>query len=303
MKLDMKDRNKLEENNTGMKIMNNDEDIYGILDSENMVTWYKVRFDYNGKANFYLEPLDKKINIDLYVYKAEDRSLVGFSGNGTGSHELITIYNISKNVDYFIKVENKDKFKTSYKMFHARCRIYPYIFKDINLKKYQQQDIRWGYKQLDCMGFNMRNGGCYITCGAMILGETPLVHCKCLAKIGLRNCPYPAADIAELYGRKYESSGKRDDEDRFEILKAQIFFYIYVKEIPVIARLSGSKGTHFIIIKGFDGNLSSNKKGLLLEDISREMFKVNDPGYIGNKNLLDSLGGDYNRLTHVEVMY
>ncbi len=286
-----------------IKEMNNDEDMIGIMDSKSRVHWYRVRFDYGGKANFYIKPLDDGLNIDLSLYKGNQNTLVGFSGNGPGSHELITIYNAEKDVDYFLKVENKGKSYNTCMKYLARCRIYPYIIKNLNIAKYQQQDIKWGYKALDCKGCSMRTHGCYITCGAMVLGQTPEKHYDYLKNKGISNCPYPIVDIADSYGIKYESQGKRDGKNRFDFLKPRIFYYIYVRNIPVIVRLHGSRGTHFVVATGFDGNISSNKKGLNLEDIKAHMFKVNDPGYIDNKTLADSLGKGYENLTHIEVMH
>lgn len=283
--------------------MNNDEDIIGSMDTPGRVHWYRVKFDYDGKANFYIKPLEDQMNMDLSLYKGDQKTLVGFSGNGPGSHELITIYNAEKDMEYFLKVENKGKINNTCTKYLARCRIYPYLLKNLNIIKYQQQDIRWGYKHLDCKGYTMRTDGCYITCGSMVLGETPEKHCEKLKNSGIINCPYPIRNIAQMYGKKYENEGKRDGENRFDFLKSSIFYYIYVRNIPVIVRLHGSRGTHFVVVTGFDGNMSSNKKGLNLEDIKAHMFKVNDPGYIDNKILADSLDKGYENLTHIEVMY
>ena len=289
--------------NPGITVMSNDEDVTGTMDSTKKADWYKVRFDYDGKANFYIKPLDDDLNIDLYLYKGDRKTIVGFSGNGPGSHELVTIYNAEKDVDYFLKVENRGKAINACMKYLARCRIFPYILKNIEIPKYQQQDIRWGLKVLGCKGSSMRTDGCYLTCGAMILGETPDKHYDFLKNKGIGNCPYPIVDIADIYRMKYENEGKRDGKNKFDFLKSRIFYYVYVRDIPVIARLHGSRGTHFVVVTGFDGNISSNKKGLNLENIKAHMFKVNDPGYTDNKTLADSLDKGYGNLTHIEVMY
>jgi hypothetical protein len=290
-------------NSTDIRGMKNDEDIIGTMGSNNEVDWYRVRFDYDGKVNFYIKPMNDDLNIDISLFKGNKKTIVGFSGNGPGSHELITIYNAEKGVDYFLKAENKGKYHTDCMKYLARCRLYPYISKNINIVKYQQQNIRWGCKQLDCKGCSIRTDGCYLVCGAMVLDETPKKHYEHLKNKRISNCPYPIQDIATLYEKKYKSEGKRDGIDRLDFLKSSIFYYVYMKSIPVIVRLHGSRGTHFVLVTGFDGNISSNKKGLDLEDIKADMFKVNDPGYIDNKTLADSLGKEYEKLTHIEVMY
>lgn len=286
-----------------IKKIENDEDVIRTMNSGNVADWYRIRFAYDGKANFYIKPLSDDLNIDLSLYKEDRKTLIGFSGKGPGSNELVTIYNIKKDVNYFMRVESIGKSIDTCMIYLARCRIYPYILKNIDIVKYQQQDIRWGYKLLDCNGCSIRSDGCYLTCCAMVFNETPKKHYEYLKNKGISNCPYPIQDIANLYGMKYESEGKRDGLDRFDFLKSSIFYYIYLKSIPVIVRLKGSRGIHFVLITAFDGNISSNKKGLDLEDIKADMFKVNDPGYIDNKTLSDSLGKGYEKLTHIEVMY
>lgn len=290
------------------RIQDND-DVEGRVDSILDIDWYKIQFDYDGRANFYLKPLSSRLNVDLYVYSSNMTTLLDLSKRSAGQYELIELNNIEKDRDYYIKVIHKGSSVPSNNKYHLRCKVYPYFDKTLSVTKYQQQDSRWANKELDCINpktkkpYTIGEVGCYLTSGAMVLGETPLTHYNRLDSLGVTNCDYPCETVAGKYNKTYENKGSRDNTDRFNSLKDDIFKYIYNKKVPVIARLKGTSGTHFIVIKGFTGEVESDKNGLIFDNITKSMFKVNDPGYTNNKTLEDALSSGYTKLTHIEVMY
>ena len=175
-----------------------------------------------------------------------------------------------------------------------------------------QYNDKWGSKELDCINektkkhYTIAKAGCALTSGAMVLGITPLKHWQELNDKDVCDCPYSFSTVADKYGKVHKSKGARDSTDRFDSLKKHIFNYIYYDKIPVIARLSTSNkdDTHFVVIKGFEGEVASDKNGLVFDNVTEDMFKVNDPGYVNNITLEDSLTNNkYSRINEINVMY
>ena len=286
------------------RIQDND-DVEGRVDSILDIDWYKIQFDYDGRANFYLNPLSSRLNVDLYVYSRNMTTLLDLSKRSAGQYELIELNNIEKDRDYYIKVVHRGSSVPSNNKYHLRCKVYPYFSKTLPVPKYQQQDSKWANEPTDCVDDEgnvetVGEVGCLLTCGAMVLGETPLDHLKTLAKYKVSNCLYIPSDVAEGLEISHSTS-----EGDFDDLKEEIFNYVYNKKIPVIARLYNSNKpypTHFIVIKGFEGEVESDKNGLVFDNVTEDMFKVNDPGFTDNRTLEDALR-KYPRFTRIHVMY
>lgn len=99
-----------------------DDNIEGFVDEAGDTDWYKIRFYENGEANFYLEPQDRDLDVDLIIYDEYKHGLA-FSSNLEGVHELITL-NVRADEYYYIRVRHYGNYRSGMS-YLLRCKNYP----------------------------------------------------------------------------------------------------------------------------------------------------------------------------------
>jgi murein DD-endopeptidase MepM/ murein hydrolase activator NlpD len=88
--------------------------------------YYKVKFDQDGKVNFYIRPEDSKLDISLYVYDENKVLISSKNDTGQGGHELILQIPVKLNKYYYIKVVHINGTVSDVnKKYILRCKNYP----------------------------------------------------------------------------------------------------------------------------------------------------------------------------------
>lgn len=126
------------------------DDVYGYIGNRSDVDYYKVKFDENGQANFWLDGKPPCANYDLYLYDEKGNRLK-VSENGQGRQEQIT-WDVTGGKYYYIQIKSKFGYSTMTR-YHLRTKNYPttpgyegmgwtYMYEDIGRYNY----ISSGYK-------------------------------------------------------------------------------------------------------------------------------------------------------------
>jgi hypothetical protein len=81
-------------------------------------------------------------------------------------------------------------------------------------------------------------------------------------------------------------------DSNFDTLKINLFSKLYYSRIPVIVRVQGSSGQHYVVVNGFQGTLPFylNDDGTELPSVlgaTTNMFKIVDPGFSDHYTLAD----------------
>ncbi|MCT4594268.1 MAG: hypothetical protein N4A57_08375 [Anaeromicrobium sp.] len=86
--------------------------------------WFKVKFDEDGLANFWLRPEDPKHDVNLYVHERESAGSreLGSSTRGVGRDEIIKEIPVEAGRYYYISVENRNN---RYGEIIIKARNYP----------------------------------------------------------------------------------------------------------------------------------------------------------------------------------
>lgn len=102
-----------------------DYDNYGTIDTESDVDWWKVEFDEDGEANFWLGniPEDCDYDINLYDEYGVDDDRLAKSWNLNNEQELITV-EVEANVTYYVEIYSANGCSDDYYTFRAKN--YPY---------------------------------------------------------------------------------------------------------------------------------------------------------------------------------
>ena len=101
------------------------QDILGKIDKVKDIDNYVIKFDSDGKANFYLNPLDKKLNVELGIFDDKEyKNMIQYSINSAGKHELISM-NVKSGKDYYIMVKHYQSLLIDGNNYHLRCKCYP----------------------------------------------------------------------------------------------------------------------------------------------------------------------------------
>jgi len=107
------------------------ESMFGIINKMEVEDCFVVEIKNTGTANFYLDPKDENLNVDLYIYRYEnENSLLGKSRNDEGKHELITL-DVKEGDIYSIKVKHCGRF----------CKRAEYEIKVKSYEQYKDEDI------------------------------------------------------------------------------------------------------------------------------------------------------------------
>lgn len=87
------------------RTIDNDENIYETI-NKGEEHWYKVKFNEEGKANFFLQPQDNDLDVDLYLHSYERASkYLDKSTNGKGKDDLISEFDVEADKYYYIRVK------------------------------------------------------------------------------------------------------------------------------------------------------------------------------------------------------
>ena len=277
-------------------ILYENTDVHRTVENAGDVDWFKVKFSKTGNANFYLEPQQSDLQLDLRLYDSNS-NLLRASLNKTGVHELIT-YPVRTNVYYYVRINHSGYYSKSHQ-YIFRCKNYPTTdrtySKTVSVNNYKQCGQSWSSHRTSCGG-SMCYEGCTISCGAMIFKVSPTTHLEELKVSGGADCPYQWSTAARKHGKSHTQK-----LGSFDSLKATMFNYIYNKNTPVIARVSGST-THFIVVKGVNAELPMVNGSPDLSKLTTSMFIVNDPGSNSNQTIADVLN-KYPSFTRIDVFY
>lgn len=80
-----------------------DDNMYGYIDNESDVDYYKIKFDVPGKVNFWLGSIPTNCDYDLKIYDSSYAFMWG-SENAGNSDELISLKLVEEDVFYYMKV-------------------------------------------------------------------------------------------------------------------------------------------------------------------------------------------------------
>ncbi|MCT4686857.1 M23 family metallopeptidase [Vallitalea sp.] len=83
--------------------------------------WYYVRFNKDGKANFFVEPLNSQLDVDITVYKGSTSGeVVGQSAKPAGQWDLVEKKPVIAGIIYYIKIKGYD----GSGQYKVRCKNY-----------------------------------------------------------------------------------------------------------------------------------------------------------------------------------
>ncbi|MCT4686202.1 hypothetical protein [Vallitalea sp.] len=95
--------------------------------------WYYVRFDKDGKANFFVEPLNSQLDVDITVYKGSTTGeVVGQSSKGPGQWDLVEKKPVQAGIKYYIKIKGY----SGSGQYKVRCKNYTQILSDNEIDSY-----------------------------------------------------------------------------------------------------------------------------------------------------------------------
>jgi len=102
-----------------------DDDVYGYIGSTSDVDWFRVKFNENGRANFWVDvPNDK--DYDLYLYDSAG-ILIDESEKGAGSDELLSMIPVQKDTYYYIKLLGYQSSYSTTQTYHLRAKNYEIV--------------------------------------------------------------------------------------------------------------------------------------------------------------------------------
>lgn len=100
-----------------------DADNVGTINSSSDIDWWKIKFNYNGQANFWLGNIPTGCNYSLYVYDSTGSILLRSSLNTGTNPELISM-DVTKGIDYTVKITSASGFTTNFQ-YLLRVKNYP----------------------------------------------------------------------------------------------------------------------------------------------------------------------------------
>lgn len=106
--------------------INEDTNIKGVIRRKESERWYKVEFNSDGKANFYVNPHNRLLDVNIKIYSLNDDgelSLLVSSKSNTGQFKLLTL-TVLKNESYYIVIDSNDHSSNTLSTYHFRCKLY-----------------------------------------------------------------------------------------------------------------------------------------------------------------------------------
>lgn len=104
-----------------------DDNVYGYVSVAYDKDYYKITFDAEGFANFYLGSIPSGQDYDLYVYD-ENYNEITRSMNGSNADELIIGESVSADTVYYVKVQGYIDYHDSSDSYLLRVKNYSYTW-------------------------------------------------------------------------------------------------------------------------------------------------------------------------------
>ena len=99
-----------------------DQTVQRTVEKAGDVDWFKIKFDQAGNANFFMQPGQSTLQLDLRVYDASN-NLLATSTNAAGTQELITLA-VKAGVFYYVRVNHSGTYSST-NSYTLRCKNYP----------------------------------------------------------------------------------------------------------------------------------------------------------------------------------
>lgn len=240
------------------------------------VDWFKIKFDKVGNANFYMQPGQSDLQLDLRVYDANNY-LLASSTNVAGKQELITLA-VKANVFYYVRVNHSGTYKSTHS-YTLRCKNYPTSGTQVSFDSaYYINQGDSNYKDITFKnGTKVGPYGCGVCSFAMLVcrdqGITTVSGKQKIIKEIIANATNSNGDLTysfgTLNGKVYTHTSGVDIET--ELAKGR----------PVVVQVPG----HYVVVYGVDSGKSGNSK-----------YLVKDPGKSSNTNLQQVMN-DYSTTT------
>ena len=104
-----------------------DDNVYGYISVAYDKDYYKITFESEGFANFYLGSIPSGQDYDLYVYD-ENYNEITKSMNGSNADELIIGESVTKNTVYYVKVQGYIDYHDSSDSYLLRVKNYSFTW-------------------------------------------------------------------------------------------------------------------------------------------------------------------------------
>ncbi len=106
----------LNNNQSTAQELNSDDTMYGLISSKSDVDWYKVTFESDGMANFWVG--NTTHNLTMEVYKEDSYKEAGYQ-NPDNYQTFVEDFDVEGGVEYYIKLTG-----ASVSSYSFRTRIY-----------------------------------------------------------------------------------------------------------------------------------------------------------------------------------
>lgn len=240
------------------------------------VDWFKIKFDKAGNANFYMQPWQTDLQLDLRIYDASN-GLLASSTKVAGKQELIT-YIVKAGVFYYIRVNHFGTYKATHS-YTLRCKVYPNLGSRVAFDSaYYINQGDSNYKDIAFKnGTKVGPYGCGVCSFAMLVcrdqGITTVSGKQKIIKEIIANATNSNGDLTYSFGK----------------LNGKVYIHTNGVDIeiglsngrPVVVQVPG----HYVVVYGVDLSKSGNSR-----------YLVKDPGKRSNTNLQEVMN-DYNTNT------
>ena len=162
---------------------------------------------------------------------------------------------------------------------------------------YKQGALPWGPWPMhgDPPGRTMANSGCCLCSNADVLNISPEVIYNYLYPLN-GDCLFSWSLMQQKYGVIYTRYGDSTDSTTFQMLKKQMFDFVYNKNMPLLlyTHNASTNREHWVVATGFNGTLPLYSDGYGNEypdlgAITTSMFIIHDPGTSSTYTLADEL--------------
>lgn len=253
-----------------------DQTVQRVVEKSGDVDWFKIKFDKAGSTNFFMQPGQSNLQLDLRIYDASN-NLLASSTNAAGTQELITL-TVTAGVFYYVRVNHSGTYSSTHS-YTLRCKNYP------STGTQGSFDDAYYINQGDANYSNItfKNGtkvgpyGCGVCSFAMLVcrdqGLTTVSAKQQIIKEIIANATNASGDLTYAFGKingtAYTHVASVDIET--ELAKGR----------PVVVQVPG----HYVVVYGVDSSKTGNTK-----------YLVKDPGKKTNTNLQQVMN-DYNTST------
>lgn len=257
-------------------LINEDQDIRRTVEKAGDADWFKVKFAKAGNANFYLEPQQSNLQLDLRIYDANN-NLLKTSTNAAGVHELITMA-VKASTYYYVRVNHSGTYSSSHS-YLLRCKNYPASGTEVDFDDaYYINQGDANFKDIPFKnGTKVGPYGCGVCSFAMLVcrdqGITTVSGKQKIIKEIIANATNANGDLTYTFGA---INGKTYTHTNGVDIEAEL-----KKGRPVVAQVPG----HYVVVYAIDDSKTGNAK-----------YLVKDPGKKSNTHLQQVMN-DYNTST------